>query len=428
MTFDIGDVISGKKLIAVFQPIVSVIKRSVCGLEGLIRGISDSGDLIPPLDLFAAAERRGVELELDRACRETIAVAYREIQSRIKEPLLFLNLRSSVLDKAVGSNHLINMVRRCELDPHDIVIEINESRVRDTGMMKKFVDVHRKRGFLIALDDVGCGFSNLHRISLLKPDIVKIDISLVRNICDDFYVQEVFRAVTDLSTKIGALVIAEGAETEDEVIQTMELGASIIQGFYFSEPKRIIDAGLLSSLNGKIGNMAEHFRTVEGKKAVENRKKYNEFINITRIISRYLSAVSVSRFDEALLKSVNAVDVIECAYILDEKGIQCSATVFPDAFPETGRSRLFSPARIGVDHSLKSYYRCLKDAHIRQYVTGSYTSLASGNVCITISKSFQLAHTAQYILCVDFRVADWAQNGDRFNSFCRNSDFPDMLE
>jgi EAL domain-containing protein (putative c-di-GMP-specific phosphodiesterase class I) len=406
MTFDIGNIISRKKLIAVFQPIVSVIKRSVCGLEGLIRGISDSGEMIAPLYLFAAAERRGVELELDRACRETIANAYREMHLRIKEPLLFLNLHSSILDKAVGSNHLINMVRRYELDPHDIVIEINESRVRDTGLMKRFVDVHREYGFLIALDDVGCGFSNLQRISLLKPDIVKLDMSLVRNICDDFYVQEVFRAVADLSTKIGALVVAEGAETENEVIQTMELGASIIQGFYFSEPKRIIDDGLLASLNGKIGNIAEHFRVVDVKKAAENRKRYNEFINITRIISRYLSAVSFSGFDEVLLKSVNAVDVIECAYILDEKGIQCSSTVFPDSFPETGRSRLFSPARAGVDHSLKAYYRCLKEAHIRQYVTGCYTSLASGNVCITISKSFQLVPTARYILCVDFRVAE----------------------
>jgi EAL domain-containing protein (putative c-di-GMP-specific phosphodiesterase class I) len=420
MSFDIDDIIRGKKLVACFQPIVSIAKNSVCGLEGLVRGIDDNAaEMISPLDLFAAAECRGVELELDRACRETIICAYRAIHLRIKKPLLFLNLHSSILDKAVGSNHLINMVRRYELNPKDIVIEVNESRVRDTGLMKKFVDVHRNHGFLIALDDVGCGFSNLARISLIKPDIVKIDISLVRNICEDFYVQEVFRSIVNLSAKIGALVVAEGAETEDEAIQTMELGADMIQGFYFSRPKQIVDAGSFVSLGEKIKTVAAHFRNVERKKSVEKRKRYNSLIDVTRIISRHLANVFPDEFDEELLKSVNAIDGIECAYILDEKGIQRSSTVFSDTFPETARSRLFSPAKNGVDHSLKTYYRCLKEAHIQQYITEPYTSLASGSVCMTISKSFRDAQSDQYILCIDFKTVDWAQNNGSFNTLCR---------
>ena len=77
------------------------------------------------------------------------------------------------------------------LKPENIAIEIIESDVEDLKELQRFVQLYRSYGFLIALDDVGAGHSNLNRIPLIKPDILKIDRFLVQNIQDDFYKQEV---------------------------------------------------------------------------------------------------------------------------------------------------------------------------------------------------------------------------------------------
>jgi len=293
--------------------------------------------------------------------------------------LLFLNINSSILDKAVGSNHLLNMVRQHRIKPNDIVIEINESKVRNTIVLKNFVDTYRNHGFLIALDDVGYGFSNLDRIPLIKPDIVKTDISLMRNICSDFYVQEVFRSMVSLSMKIGALVVAEGVETEEEAVRALELGANMTQGYCLAKPQKL-DNGIPGSLNDRITAIAGRFQNAEREKIIWKRKRYNKFKAITSGISMRLASVSANNFDNELLKAVNCNNGMECVYILDENGIQSSSTIFSGLVPEIKNNRLFSPAKTGNDHSLKIYYRYLKSANTRRYITEPYASLASGNL------------------------------------------------
>ena len=114
-----------------------------------------------------------------------------------------------MLDQGVlGSGLLLKAVREAGLSPGQIVIEINESRVLDMEALKDFVETHRALGFLFALDDLGSGFSNLARIGPLKPEILKLDRSLVAGIESDFHKQEVFRALVGLGRRVGSLVLA----------------------------------------------------------------------------------------------------------------------------------------------------------------------------------------------------------------------------
>jgi EAL domain-containing protein (putative c-di-GMP-specific phosphodiesterase class I) len=404
MSCDITDILSHKSLAAYFQPVVSINEKKISGLEGLIRGISpDSAEIILPLYLFSAAESRGLETELDRACRETVIDAFKSINR--DDILLFLNLHSSILDKTAGSNHLVNTVRRSGIDPQNIVIEINESRVRETSLLKAFVEKYRKEGFLIALDDVGCGFSNMDRISLTRPDIVKIDISLVRNICTDFYVREVFHALVNLSTKIGALVVAEGVETEEEAIETLELGANMIQGYCISKPQKAKDLST-TPFEEKIEHIAKRFRASEKKKLLQSKNNYSKLNSIANDFASNLETVSAEDFDETLVKIVERSSIVECLYILDEDGIQSSNTVFNCAMKDTRHNKLFSPAKKGADHSMKNYYCYMKNAGLRKYITEPYESLASGNLCMTFARVFQDKHKMHYILCLDFKVDD----------------------
>ena len=144
------------------------------------------------------------------------------------------------------------------INPRNVVIEISEINVLSNAVLKRFVDTYRQYGFMVALDDVGTGFSNMDRILLVRPDIIKIDISLVRNIHLDFYKQGVFKSLVILANKIGALVIAEGVEVEEEAIQVLRLGSHMIQGFHLSLPGELLDETALFC-NQKIDTLSKRF-------------------------------------------------------------------------------------------------------------------------------------------------------------------------
>ena len=110
------------------------------------------------------------------------------------------------------------------ISPQNIVIELNESQVKDSYNLMMFVDFYRSKGFLIALDNVSAGLDTLNRIMLINPDIIKIDRAIVSQIDSSKYNQEVFRSIINTAKQIGAMTVAEGVETVDEVITCMIMG------------------------------------------------------------------------------------------------------------------------------------------------------------------------------------------------------------
>jgi EAL domain-containing protein (putative c-di-GMP-specific phosphodiesterase class I) len=396
--------LASKSLVAYFQPVVSITDKRIIGLEGLIRGIDiNNGEIIPPLYLFNTAESKGLQTELDRACREIVLDAFKSLHR--DDILLFLNLHSTILNKTAGSNHLLNTVHHFGISPQNIVIEINESGVRETSILKSFTDKYRNEGFMIALDDIGCGFSNMDRISLIRPDIVKIDMSMVRNICTNFYVKEVFSALVNLSNKIGALVIAEGTETDNEAVITLELGANMIQGYCISRPQKLNEI-FTSVIEENIDSIAKKFRETEKEKLFQNKEYYNRLNSIAGAFINNLTMVSTDSFNKILTEIADDNNIVECLYILDNNGIQVSNTVFSRSGNKIRNNVLFAPASKGTDHSLKSYYRYMKNAGINKYLTEPYASLASGNLCVTFTGEFYDSNKTTYILCIDFKVEE----------------------
>ena len=403
---DINDIIRNKKLIVHFQPIVSVSRKMVSGLEGLIRGINTAtNQIISPITLFDVAHHEGVTLELDRVCRDKVIEAFSYIYQQNNDKLLFLNMDASILDRVEGSNYLTNQVKTYKINPRNIVIEINETKVQDNAALKRFTDTYRKSGFMVALDDVGTGFSNMDRILLVKPDIIKVDISLVRSIQNDYYKQGVFKSLVNLSNKIGALVIAEGVETEEEAIQILRLGGHMIQGYFFSKPQEIYNESDIFSEN-KIEMLRKSFNQYMTKQIREERLKNKQLNTIVNNSIKELVRVSCQEFDNKLMKIIWANKIIECAYILDEYGVQLSNTIRFYNKNEVKENLIFYSARMGTDHSMEKYYYPLISAKLNKYITEPYVSLATGSLCITISKIFTNIDNKKYILCMDFNTSD----------------------
>lgn len=400
---NIYEIIENKLIEVHFQPIVHMSRKKVCGLEGLIRGInSNTGELISPLDLFDIASTEGLTLELDRICREKTIEAFSCIHETDNEKLLFINIDTSILGEVEGSNYLLHQFEKYNINNSNVVIEINESKVKDNKILKNFIDKYREKGFLIALDDVGSGFSNLDRIPISKPDIIKIDRYLVQNIHKDYYKQEVFKSLVNLSNKIGSVVVAEGIELEEEAVQALMLGGHMIQGFYFSKPQKITNSKDIL-LNNSIENLNYSFKNLI-KKLEKSQKQINKDLNLTvNNALKKISYVLPAEFNEKLLDIVQNNDYVDCAYILNEYGIQVSETLCLYEKDKAKHNMIFYSANMGTDHSMKKYYYHIINTKLSKYITEPYVSLATGNICRTFSITFKNIDNNNYILCIDFK-------------------------
>ena len=388
-----------------FQPILSLKKKSIIGVEGLARAW-DPGTRSPiaPLDLFAWASARGRTVALDRLCRSKALTSYAPLADAPQAPLLFLNFESSVLDHGVlGSGVLAAAVREAGLSPEQIVVEINESKVSDAAALERFVAVHREQGFLFALDDLGTGFSNLARIGLLKPEILKLDRSLVVGIGTDFHKQEIFKSLVGLGRRVGSLILAEGVETEEEVSACMDLGADLVQGFFFGRPSAA-DRLSLEQVDTQLAEAAEKQRRHAAETVGRNRSQKKARMELMLGVMAEVSSCPYGSFGTVLPELAVRSPEIECLYVLNPDGVQVTPTFAARELAAKPVSRLFQPATQGADHSTKEYFYALAEGGHQLYATEPYLSLASGRLCRTLSCRFQDADKHRFILCVDIGV------------------------
>jgi EAL domain-containing protein (putative c-di-GMP-specific phosphodiesterase class I) len=386
-----------------FQPIFSVRQKSVVGMEALARGSGPGGALIPPYTLFQRAASEGVSGPLEELCRRTAIRSFAGLNARHDELLLFLNL-----DLAATPNHdvlpgeLEAQCRAALLLPRNVAVEFLEARLEDVGRFGALADALRRRGFLVVLDDVGAGHSNLDRIPLFRPDVIKVDRSLIAGVREDFYKQETLKSLVSLSRRIGALVVAEGVETEAEAITALELGADLLQGFFLSRPQpaTAFDDGVRAATG--IERLARNFKDHMLAEINERKRQHRRMSTVLDRVAAELGGFPAGEFDRVLARAIQDDPTVECLYVLDENGAQVTETVCSRPAGRRPGAAMFRPAPRGTDHSLKEYYYVLVGVGLQKYTTDPYVSLASGNLCRTISTGFRDAETQRtFVLCVD---------------------------
>ncbi|SDF84462.1 PAS domain S-box-containing protein/diguanylate cyclase (GGDEF) domain-containing protein [Blastococcus aurantiacus] len=216
---------------SVFQPIVELDTGRVVAYEALARG--PQGPLERPDLLFAAARSAGRLAELDEHCR---AAAFRgAVEQGLLAPLtVFVNVEPEVLDSAP----LDDLLSIAEGAPRDlrIVMEITERALaaRPAELLRT-VERVRSLGWGVAVDDVGADSMSLAFLPLLSPDVIKLDLSLVQNRPGPA-IAEIMNAVNAHAERTGALVLAEGIETQAHLDTARALGATLGQGWLFGRP------------------------------------------------------------------------------------------------------------------------------------------------------------------------------------------------
>jgi EAL domain-containing protein (putative c-di-GMP-specific phosphodiesterase class I) len=219
-----------------FQPIVDVVKGRTYAYEALVR--TDEASLSRPDVLIATAERLGRIHDLGRTVRAAVARAAGDIPDDV---LIFVNVHGLELtDEDLFSDS-------CALAPLSprIVLEITERIGLDDVAGPARVAMLRQRGYRIAVDDLGAGYSALGALATLEPEVVKLDMSLVRDIDRHPTKRRVVGAIATLCRELGSRVVAEGVETQAELRTVRDAGIELIQGFLFARPTREITPPLL---------------------------------------------------------------------------------------------------------------------------------------------------------------------------------------
>jgi EAL domain-containing protein (putative c-di-GMP-specific phosphodiesterase class I) len=399
--------VEARRVTTHFQPIFSVRRRSVVGMEALSRGVEAGGRLIPPASMFEMAAAEGLAAAVEDLCRASAVRSFSRLPSRSDDLLLFLNLDlASNASPEASAAELQMLVYGAGLQPRNVAVEFLEARFDDAGRFGALAAALRRRGFLMALDDVGAGHSNLDRIPLLKPDVIKIDRSLITGVENDFYKQETLKSLVSLSRRIGALVVAEGIETEAEAITALELGADLLQGYFLSRPQpaATFDEGGMARAATCVESLARAFKAHMVGEINERKRAYRGFNEILARILGELADADAEHFDAILSRVVDDDSKVECLYVLDESGIQVTDTICNAAMPRRPGGAMFRPAAKGTDHSFKEYFYLLVDVELQKYTTDPYVSLASGHLCRTISTGLRdAAADRRYVLCVDVR-------------------------
>lgn len=213
----------------VYQPIVSTSTRQRFGYEALMR--SSEASLPSPPAVLDAAERLGQIHTLGRRLRDICAAQITSAQPC--DHTFFVNLHSSDL----ADPTLFDVASALSAHAASIVLEITERASLDSVKdVRARVAALREMGFRIAVDDLGAGYAGLTSFALLEPEIVKLDMTLVRDVHLSSTKQKLVRSMTQLAHDMKMMVVGEGIEIAEERDALVDLGCDLLQGYLFAKP------------------------------------------------------------------------------------------------------------------------------------------------------------------------------------------------
>jgi EAL domain-containing protein (putative c-di-GMP-specific phosphodiesterase class I)/ActR/RegA family two-component response regulator len=212
-----------------FQPIVRYRSKEIHAYEALMR-TTDRALPSPPA-ILEAAERLSRHHDVGRAVRKLVAAAI----ANVPEVRCFVNLHvRDLLDES-----LFEPDAALHLQAKRVVLELTERAALEVVKdLPARVARLRQLGYRIAVDDLGAGYSGLTSLAQLEPDIVKVDMSLVRDVHREPKKQKLVSAIASLCRDLGTELVVEGVETVEERDQLLELGCELFQGYLFAKPSK----------------------------------------------------------------------------------------------------------------------------------------------------------------------------------------------
>ncbi len=216
-----------------FQPIVDLATRSVFAFEALVRGPAgeSAASVLAQVNdgnryaFDQSARRRAIELACERGLHDSGA-------------RLSINfMPNAMYDPARCVRSSLAAAKRAALDPSRLIFEMVEhEQVGDPSKLREIFNVYRGHGMSNALDDFGAGHSGLNLLAELDPDILKLDMALIRDIDSSARKRSIVAGMVGICRDLDIKLIAEGIETRAEAATLRGLGIDLMQGYLFGRP------------------------------------------------------------------------------------------------------------------------------------------------------------------------------------------------
>lgn len=391
-------IVHGLTLRSAFQPVISLNHCKPVGHEALLRATNAAGASVPPGQALRFLEAKVGAEAVDVMCRELHVGSY---VTSLLPGWLFLNVSPRLVQNVPT---IIESYRAflasSSLPAYRVVIEIVETSSYDERALAKTVRSFRDLGCLVAIDDFGAGHSNFERIWRIRPDIVKVDRTMIEQAAREPVVRRVLPGLVSLLHEAECLVVIEGIENEDQALVAMESDADFVQGFYFAEPAETQHDPEL--IRFRLDTLAQKFRRLVAAKMDRDRTSIDQYCSaFLGCAEKVRAGVKLGYASMHLLEMAG----VERVYLLDSEGLQVERNV------ESGRSlgsndRRFDPCAdvTGANWFRRSYFRkAIRQPGVVQ-VSRPYLSVRDGKSCVTLSLAFGEG-AAMRVLCAD---VDWA--------------------
>ena len=387
-----------------FQPIAAVRRGAVLGVEALTRARRVDGSAISPAELFAVADRDLRAMDLDRACRRAALDRFAPLHRSDPTLVCFVNCHVSTFLADIGGEHAWSaLAAECGIDPRTIALEVLETQAADLGALEVATARYRRAGFLVVIDDVGAGHSNLDRVAAIRPDLLKADRSLVHGCAHDRVRRAVLRALVSLSSELGGWLVIEGVEREDDALTALDLGADILQGYHLGHPAPLPSLVALDEPRWRTVALATQFRTTTRTRVLAARQHRDGRAVFARAVADALTGCPDDAWHAKLEGALRAVpgDVrAATAMVLDEYGMQLTPSLGAPTADVPERTLIFHPPEVGTDHALKEYVYLLETRDRATFETTPYVPLPNERLCVTVSTAFTDASGARRLLCL----------------------------
>ncbi|WP_322102003.1 EAL domain-containing protein [Paraburkholderia sp. J41] len=385
----------GHTLESAFQPVLSITHQRVVGYEALLRVTDAAGRPVAPDALFAATQGEDAQ-QLDELARCLHLANF--VAQNVQTGWLFLNTLPRSARAADPAQAAIDGLCRHFDFPHErVVIEVLEQRGGDEP--GSFVDERPPAGardFLVALDDFGAGFSNFDRVWRYRPDIVKLDRSLVARAATDESNVAFIAELVSILHHAGTMVLAEGVETEAQLMELMQADVDLVQGFWFGEPDasvRVASANAPALAQTMWRRFAEYRRRSEVLERINFGSLSHAMLRGARVLTQ---GGTLEAAAAAIFRDTRALRVFGA----NEQGEQHAPSI---AAPGVGPPARLAPFYPDTDSnwSRREYFRRALAAPGRVAVMGPHYSLNDGELCYTAAIALDFGG-ATHVLCADF--------------------------
>ncbi len=243
LTRELGENIEQNKLHVVYQPKIDAHNEGLVGMEALVRWNHLNHGFVSPPTIINIAYKSNLIFKLDKWIFKTVINQIKKWKEQgFEVPRVSINVTGDTLQHKEFANFVTELLNQTNVSGEYLDIEIVESSLFDN--IDAVIDVMnqlRKLGISFSLDDFGTGFSNLAYLKVLPINYLKIDKSFIDNIIKDKHASAMCSGIISLANRLDIQTVAEGVESEFQVIALRAMRCNFIQGYYYSKPLGVVE-------------------------------------------------------------------------------------------------------------------------------------------------------------------------------------------